>query len=446
MNEQLPLPSLPNKPSRKRKSRPSRSIPLWTVLIVFLVLAVTSVAALVVIVRSTMTHNARTQSELARLKQKLIDDEIERAKAGRDAQLVLARSRQEEVLAQARTATNALGRLLAEASQFEGDAMALKTNEAGRLIGLHPDLVAHARRFYETDLGQAPATADIISKLENARRVEAQVATNLGSAFLPASDLALTVQASKIWADEEHRRLGQLQAGVSGLVSESKIKVTKNKLTSDTPTLEGAIRQLQEAEVAFRQQLFVTNTAAAEQKAIVTKAEAEAKRIVMEATIQASNILARVEEALKDLERQRALRDATNQVKYATMTNAVKNLEAEARKVELRRRASDPVLQSKLTPFLTPGYWQSSGLTYEKQPVSYTELRNQGALNEAWSGLAKLVSIATWEGDRVRPRWHLRGGPLAWGHFAESVDFAREAQHALIELGPVMVEMKLLAP
>jgi len=446
MNEILSLPAEPNKPSRKRKSRPKRSFPLWTVLIVVLALAITCVAVLVVIIHSTVSHDARTQAELAKIRQKLVDDEIQRAKAARDSELVMARGRQEEVLAQARAATNALGSLLAQVDQVELQATALKTNEAGRLVGLHPDLVAQAQRFYETDLGQLTATADIIGKLENARRVEAQVATNLGTASLPDADLALTVQTSKIWADQEHRRLTQLQAGISSLVSESKIKMTKSKLSSDTPTLEGAIRQLQEAEVAFRQQLFVTNTAAAEKQAIVAKAKAEETRIVTEANIHASNILARAQEAVKDLERQMALRAATNAITNAAVTNLVENLENETRKLELRRRASDPEVQAQLAPFITPGYWTPRGFDTEKKPFSYQALLNQGALDPSPPGLAQLVRLATAVDDKVRPRWKLQGGSVAWYKVPSSLEKVKDAQHLIVELSPVLVEMKLLEP
>ena len=61
-------------------------------------------------------------------------------------------------------------------------------------------------------------------------------------------------------------------------------------------------------------------------------------------------------------------------------------------------------------------------------------------------GLTKLVSIANWRGDRERPRWELRGGVLGWGQHQESIERAKGAQQALIELGPVLVEFGMLSP
>jgi hypothetical protein len=64
------------------------------------------------------------------------------------------------------------------------------------------------------------------------------------------------------------------------------------------------------------------------------------------------------------------------------------------------------------------------------EPLSYTELLSAGALDPSPRGLTKLVAIATYIGDRERPRWELQGGRLAWGHFQESLEKAKEAQQA----------------
>jgi hypothetical protein len=118
----------------------------------------------------------------------------------------------------------------------------------------------------------------------------------------------------------------------------------------------------------------------------------------------------------------------------------------EALKIPLRQRASDPALKALLAPFITPGYHQLKGSSYDKAPLSYTDLQGCGALEASLPGLTKLVQIATYVGDRERPRWELRGGRLGWGHFQESIEKAKEAQQALIELGPVLVELGMLSP
>jgi len=46
----------------------------------------------------------------------------------------------------------------------------------------------------------------------------------------------------------------------------------------------------------------------------------------------------------------------------------------------------------------------------------------------------------------VRPRWKLQGGSLAWYKVPSSLEKVKDAQHLIVELSPVLVEMKLLEP
>ena len=82
-------------------------------------------------------------------------------KAEEQARITLAGNRQQEVLAQVRAATNALEKLLANAQQLRADAEALKSNEDGKRVALHPDLVRQARAFYEA-LRQAGVEAELV--------------------------------------------------------------------------------------------------------------------------------------------------------------------------------------------------------------------------------------------------------------------------------------------
>ena len=85
-------------------------------------------------------------------------------------------------------------------------------------------------------------------------------------------------------------------------------------------------------------------------------------------------------------------------------------------------------------------------MAIDKKPHSYTRLKSFGSLDPTLAGLGKLVDMACTGRDSARPRWKLKGGPNLWRRYPEEVEKVKEAQHLLIELGPVLVGMKLLEP
>ena len=481
MAEQLPLPNPPK----------SRGISMWMILVGLLVLAAISIAALGGFLY--VSQNKSKQLERAFQEQR---DEQERTriaaeKAAAEARLALARNRQEEVLAQVRQATNVLERLLQSLNQVTSEATALKTSDAGRRVVLHADLLAQARHLYDTDLPALAPLSDIITKLENARRVEVTIVANLGRAYEPEAGLAGTAQNAALWAEQEQRRVAQAQGVVTSLVRESAIKVTTATLNADSPTLEAGLRRLAEAEAAERQRILVAQTVPATSNAMVMQAQAEvqrileaaraqsnemvrvvqeqeklrqaanqigkaqtdaavaaaaeeAKRILQEALAQSNRMAMAMQEKADAQRREDELRQASNKVTVANVTVQVKTQEEEASKVELRKRASDPSVKSKLAPFLTPGYWQVNGRnSYERLPLSYTQLRNAGALEPSRAGVKKLGELGSGGANRERPRWVL---PTNWTTNPAQFEKVKDAQQLLIELGTVLVEMKLLQP
>ena len=116
----------------------------------------------------------------------------------------------------------------------------------------------------------------------------------------------------------------------------------------------------------------------------------------------------------------------------------------DAKKIELKKKASDPAIQAKLAPFITPGYAQIDGLRADLKPLSYTALQNSGALANDMRGLRKLLVIAWTSADRVRPRWTMN--PQLFTRHPDEIEKVKEVQQLLIELGPVLVEMGKLQP
>jgi hypothetical protein len=65
-------------------------------------------------------------------------------------------------------------------------------------------------------------------------------------------------------------------------------------------------------------------------------------------------------------------------------------------------------------------------------------------LDPSLPGLRKLAELGCTLQGKVRPRWKLKGGARGFTLYPAEVEKVKEAQQLLIELGPVLVEMKLL--
>ena len=396
-------------------------------------------------------------------------------------------------LAQARVATNSLTALLAAARQLASDAEAIRTNETGRQVALHADLVAQARHLYDVELPALTPLAELTTKLESIRRIQQTVLENLGKAYEPEAEFSVTAQNAALWAEPEQRKFAQAQSAVAALGREAAIKVTSATVTAESPTLAAAIRQLTEAEAKERQRLLASQTAAANTNAMLMEAQAQVQRILQQALAQSNQVFlelqaqaavqqasnqvaqAATEAAVKAAEerarqiqqeavaqsnmmyaafqdqlaaqrREAELRLATNQIENAKTTVAIQTAEEDARKVELRKKASEPSVQAKLAPFIQKGYWQIGGYSTEMKPLSFTTLQSIGALDDSIKGLAALAKIAVSMDDRVRPRWKLAGGTVYFQKYPASIEKLKEAQNLLIELGPVLVEMGKLQP
>ena len=180
--------------------------------------------------------------------------------------------------------------------------------------------------------------------------------------------------------------------------------------------------------------------------AAVKAAEERVRQIQQEAVAQSNLMYAAFQDQLDAQRREAELRLATNKIENAKTTVAIQTAEEDARKVELRKKASDPSVQAKLAPFIQKGYWQIGGYSTEMKPLSFTTLQSIGALGDSIKGLEALAKIAVSMDDRVRPRWKLAGGTVFFQKYPASIEKLKEAQNLLIELGPVLVEMGKLQP
>ncbi len=471
----------------------SRGVSLRTALVLLLILAAVSAAGLGALAYYWKADKARTQRQFeafeaarlrAELEQKKVaqETELKQQKAAQEAQLAQARNRQNAVRSQAQHATNLLGQVAGGLRRLLAEAAALRTNTAGQQIAQYADLVGTARRLYESELRLLPSLDEIQSQQENARRVDQQMGDALGTTYEPDPGFAAALQNDVLTSGPELRQVERCQSLLTALIQEARAKTGAATMSPVPATLDAALAQLAQSESVFRQRVIAAATEEAKPQAAQLIADAERERIMQEARWQVTNVINEMRGLLQKQNNENVLREAefqkavvAAQWQASNVMQAMAELRQqkvreinrrqddehqrdteelirqekarqEARKIELRHKAEDSHVQTLLAPFTTPAYQQYRTKSYEKQPLSYTELASIGALTPTRSGLLKLGELATRDLYRERPRWKLRGGPLAWANFPESVEQVKEAQALLIELGPVLVELNQLAP
>ncbi len=185
-----------------------------------------------------------------------------------------------------------------------------------------------------------------------------------------------------------------------------------------------------------------------EMEAQILKINAETETALLRQKTEAARDLAAAQEKYRDdlaeLQRSRKDAEAKRQAKdiRAGLTRAAMLARA-TREQKVVLAHSDEV-RSLLAPFITPGYWipRESVPSYERQPMSLSKLRAAGALDPTAAGLHELLVIATFPGDKARPRWGYLPNIAAVS--PEQHDQICQAQQYLIELGQVMVEERML--
>ena len=429
----------PASPERKREGTP-----LGVTFFLMLGVAVLVILGLIAALYHFRGEQRKTQDKLAALELQTRKSDLEQKTGAEKDRRIRAENSQQDLLRQARAATNALENLLAETKELNTGATALRTNEDGKQVALHPDLVERARVFYDVQLRDAPAAADVITRLEAARRIEQQVSSQQGTAYEPTPDIFESARNAAVSAEQDRGKVTQLRTYLAALVQESKVKYTEAKLGAGSPTLEDAIKAKVTAAAAAAQQTLADKTSGAQQEAAAIRAQVEADRIREEAKSDAAKIRAEAEQKKADVEREIALMKVEQQKKDITTKVEVETALDEARKIELRKKASDPTLQAKLAPFLTPGYWQLTETTLDKKPLSFTKLKNCGALELTSKGGSAMATIVSTPTDKVRPRWKIN--PQLYTRYPDAIARIEEAQKLLTEFGPVLVEMKLLEP
>jgi hypothetical protein len=194
-----------------------------------------------------------------------------------------------------------------------------------------------------------------------------------------------------------------------------------------------------EAERRARDALAQIETMKIEQDIKLKVQEEENQRRLSETEIRLKN-------ALAEIERSKKMAAATRTASDVETDLAAKKVLDEAAKKKRMDQCRDPEVQRLLAPFLAEGYTQPNveGLQPDKLPISYSKLVSCNALQPDRTGLIRLLTVATWTGDRVRPRWGYT--PFFDKLEANQLEEIKKAQQYLRDLGPTMVELKMLAP
>lgn len=168
------------------------------------------------------------------------------------------------------------------------------------------------------------------------------------------------------------------------------------------------------------------------------KQKQQAAEELSAAKVQYDNKLAEIQRNEKAAETDRAVKDRTAAIDRNTKIEAMNHQE----QIALAKSAE---VQQLLAPFTAPGYWQPRvrGPSYDKKPVSLTQLKITGALSQTPAGLKALLDCGMTKADRERPRWSFRTGYVNLTD-AEHTRLV-QAQEYLIELGDILVELGMLS-
>ena len=381
---------------------------------------------------TTRSENARLQAQARKVEtEKQAADitrqqaEVAQQKADEAAKLTTARNQQEAFALGARKLTNILESLLVAIPALHEQLEQLHSGEPGRKVAIHPDLVASARVLFEREVRDLPVREEAVQHLEALRRYLVQLAENANTTFQPSAEMNAALAESQLWVNTATRRVQATRALADSLVRDAQIKVPPLSATNSPPTLEIAFEQL---AIQERSKYLAKETVA------VGAAREAATNVILGVVTNTIALDA-------DLERQRAEDEAKKKQAEADRETARKK--AEIKEQELIAKAKTAEVQDVLATFLAKGNWQpKGGFSLKPEPISYSKLVQAGALTEDINGIRALASIATTPHDKARPRMSGRRPK----YNKQSLDTYSEAQALLIELGPTLVKLGMLAP
>ncbi len=338
-------------------------------------------------------------------------------------QVAIGRSEVRTSLDQGDALRTACDNLDAELKRWSTDVEPLLSNDTGRLIASDTG----AMLAFDGQTKQPRPTQRDIDAL---RSRLATLLTPVQAAwdaeqwsYRPSADLTAAMQQLKTDIDAALERAQSPRVRIAMIVTSAKLRGKSADMT-----LAAAL----EEHRAQQDAAWAASEATARQK---VETEYAPKR-----SAQAEQSERAKQQAALDLDQEKADLDR------AKLTTKTEKAKADADRKRLVRKAQSTETQSLLSFFMTPGYFQPNGsTTIDKHPYSFALLKADGSLDPTIDGQTRLFGHMYDGRDRDRPL--VQNNNLALSNQPALVrERVNQIQKALIELGPTLVELKMLAP
>lgn len=299
----------------------------------------------------------------------------------------------------------------AEVDAWESQVRPLLTNDRGKLLSADEQDV---RAFLASWKAERPTKSDVIAIRERLTALLKVVTDELAKSeplVLPSASLSDRIEA-------EGKTVEKLVEQVKGPRQqiERLLAVAERSTRTSTTPLQQAIENVNLKDLEAKNRMLAEVEIENQKK--IADAEVARKKQEGESTLNAVNAKAEVEKlaAERALAREQAL-----------------------------KRAGTPETRALLAFFFTPGYNQPDmSQTPEKRPISYGKLAARGFLDPSIDGLGRFYQLVN-EKDPDRP--YMKERITQFRHLPDGKrQQIMTMQRALIELGPALVELKMLDP
>lgn len=364
-----------------------------------------------------------------------------------------------------------------EARAFTERMEDLLTNDDGKRLAADPIASMGFLRWYERPIVPSAEVQARKHQVDATVSGLERILNEPSAGYAPPASQRKDTSAIYYWAQE---RLARIKEERSGLEASLR-RLPRDIDLKNVPTMKEKIDQfmLNRIDLWVIGQLSGIEAARGDAGRIVSegariaeleRANAEAEQLLREARLEIERMhndlevrvrretaaererLVQAEIALKDrlaeLERRQLDADAERKAKGIESQLASEKKVEDAEKPMLIKRCKDPETRTILAPFLDPGMVRPSGNrgtryydTIEPVPVSLKDLYACGALDETPESLDKLYWATIDPQDTMRTRWRRS---QQWRTTPALREKLVKAQKLLIELGPTLVELKML--
>lgn len=388
-----------------------------------------------------------------------------------------------------------IGQLVERHTALQERLEELLTNEAGKRLARNPAAAVQFSSLREQPIVRQDEMrsheAFINQTLRHLRNVERSGDTG----YVPSAEHIRKAEDAYLWARDRFARITETDAWLTEAIAAIGPEVD----VSEDATLQDQIR----AYLAARQKLFAEARLRGEEaarEATATQVEEHARITELERALQQTEQMLR--EARQQLARDRvdfearmraqeaeaiermAVIERTFEDRVAAVRREVmlaeaerarhdaeavartREIQADAKRIELVQLAHSQQVQQDLKPFLSKGFWQPGDRgardNIDELPMSFSRIQSVGALAESREGLINLINMVNerpirgftmprchrpsgWQPhiDDIRPKW---GYQSFEGLSPAQLQEIRRIQSLLRELGPTLVEEGLLSP